>query len=229
MATQYVVHHLARVGSTQDEARSRYDGDPCLVTAAVQVAGRGRAGAGWRNATEALAASLAVEPQWPASSVALLTLVAGLAARSALGAGFSLKWPNDVVDSTGAKVAGILAERMDELVVIGLGVNLYWPDPPAGMAAVHASRPEHGEGPRLAESWAGHLLTHIAAGPARWDRSGYEAASATIGETVEWDGGGPARAIGVDPGGGLIVESAGGRQVLRSGQVRHVRTTTLSD
>lgn len=229
MATQYVVYHLARVGSTQDEARTRYDGHPCLVTAAAQDAGRGRAGAGWLNATRALAASLAVEPRWPDARAALLTLAAGLAVRSALGSGFRLKWPNDVVDSTGAKVAGILAERADGLVVIGIGVNLYWPDAPAGMAGVYEAGPDEHAGVRLAEAWAGHLLGHIEAGPDGWDRPGYEAASATLGEMVEWDGGGPARAVGIDEGGGLIVESAAGRQVLRAGQVRHVRPTTLSD
>lgn len=229
MATQYVVHHLARVGSTQDEARSRYEGRPCLVTAGAQDAGRGRSGSGWLNATDALAASLAVEPYWPPDDLPLLTLIAGLAARSALGGDFRLKWPNDVVDARDGKVAGILAERQADLVVIGMGVNLFWPDAPNGIAAVYRDPPPRDEALRVAESWATRLLEHISTGPADWDRSGYEQASATIGATVEWDGGGPARAVGVDQAGGLIVESPAGRAVLRSGRVRHIRPTTLSD
>ena len=39
------------------------------------------------------------------------------------GAGISLKWPNDLL-SGGAKLAGILLERLDDAVIIGFGVNL---------------------------------------------------------------------------------------------------------
>ncbi len=229
MATHYVVHHLDRVVSTQDEARNRYAGVPCLVTATGQDAGRGRGGAEWLNASRALAASLAFEPSWPEQQVPLITLVAGLSAHRVLGTHLRLKWPNDVVTESGDKVAGLLAERTGDLVIAGLGVNLFWPSPPDGMGAVHDSDPGREEAIRVATAWAEDLVAELAAGPGGFLPSEYEEASATIGSVITWDGGGPATAVGIDDDGGLIVDGAEGRHVLRSGRVRSVRPTTLTD
>ncbi len=57
-----------------------------------------------------------------------LSLVAGLALIEAVDAAvpgqpLMLKWPNDLLLG-GAKLAGILLERQDDRVVIGIGVNL---------------------------------------------------------------------------------------------------------
>ncbi|MBT8203344.1 MAG: hypothetical protein KJO87_08575 [Acidimicrobiia bacterium] len=229
MATDYVADHRARVVSTQDEARRAFAGTPLLVTATDQTGGRGRRGASWLNATRALAASLAFRPAWPDEQVPLVTLVAGLAAQRTLGSGLLLKWPNDLVRDDGRKVAGLLAERTADVVVMGMGVNLYWPDAPPGMAGLYADDPGDGVGTVLAESWARRLLEETAAGPGSWDPGAYIAVSATVGTTVTWDGGGPGDAIGVDDSGGLIVRTRDGSRVLRSGEVRTVRTTTLSE
>ena len=207
MATEYVAHHLDRVASTQDEARTRFSGVPCLVTAAEQRAGRGRSGAEWMNAPRAVAA--------------------GLAARSVLADHLRLKWPNDVVTPSGDKVAGLLAERTGDLVILGLGANLFWPDAPPGVAAVATTDPGP-EAPRvLAMHWAESVLAAVQAGPESWGRAEYRAASATIGTHIAWDGGGPGRAVDIDEEGGLVVETAGGLLTLRSGRVRSVRPTTL--
>jgi BirA family biotin operon repressor/biotin-[acetyl-CoA-carboxylase] ligase len=229
LATEYVVVHRDRVVSTQDEARDRFTGAPCLVTAAGQEAGRGRSGTEWINAPRALAASVAFIPGWPPESIPLLTLVAGLAARRALGPTHLLKWPNDVVTPAGDKVAGLLAERTGDLVVIGLGANLYWPSPPAGVSAIAPADPGPGAGPAIAVNWVEGLLAAVATGPDGWGAAEYRESSATIGRPVVWDGGGPAVAVDVDDTGGLVVESGGVRQVLRSGRVRSVRPTTLTD
>lgn len=229
MATDYVAHHLDRVGSTQDLARDLFESRPVLVTAVAQEHGRGRAGSGWLNAPRALAASVAMRLDWPDSHLGLVTLVAGLAGRAALSSDLMLKWPNDVVDRRDGKVAGLLAERVENVIVIGMGVNLFWPDPPDGVAAVFEQEPDANVGPVIAEEWAGDLLRRLAGGPDAWDRDEYEEASATIGREVAWDDGGAAKAVGIDPTGGLIVERHGRRDILRSGRVRHVRPTTLTD
>jgi BirA family biotin operon repressor/biotin-[acetyl-CoA-carboxylase] ligase len=200
-----------------------------LVTAAAQDAGRGRSGAEWINAPRALAASLAFVPGWPPARIPLLTLVAGLAARNALGPIHRLKWPNDVVGPAGDKVAGLLAERAGDLVVIGLGVNLFWPDPPFGITALATADPGPDAGPAIAVEWAEELLTAVAAGPDEWGAAEYRNCSATIGQTVTWEDGGSGVAVDIDDAGGLVVESGGIRQVLRSGRVRSVRPTTLTD
>ncbi len=229
MATDYVVHHLDRVASTQDEARTRFAGVPCLVTATEQASGRGRAGASWLNADRSIAASLALTLEWPHEQFPLLTLVGGLAARNLFGDSFRLKWPNDVVTPDGAKVAGLLTEHIDEVVIIGLGANLYWADPPDGAAAVMASDPGPEQPRALAGQWVEEMLEAVAAGPADWGLAEYRACSATLGTMVTWDDGGPAVAVDVADDGGLVVESNGNRQVLRSGQVRTVRAATLTD
>ncbi|MEE9472934.1 MAG: hypothetical protein V3V82_03005 [Acidimicrobiia bacterium] len=227
MATEYVANHLDRVASTQDEARSRYAGLPRLVTAAFQEQGRGRSGSTWLNAPRALAASLAFPVAWPAETIPLLTLIAGMAARGVLNEELRFKWPNDLVQESGGKVAGLLAEMSGELVVIGLGANLYWPEPPLGMAALASADPGAATAPRIAERWAELLLAGVASGPELWDRDGYRVNCVTLGTDVTWDGGGKGRAVDIDEAGGLIVETPGGLTTLRSGRVSEVRPATV--
>ncbi len=58
-----------------------------------------------------------------------LALVAGLAVHGAVSKHLPppiqpmLKWPNDLMVK-GAKIAGILLERLEDVVVVGIGVNL---------------------------------------------------------------------------------------------------------
>jgi BirA family biotin operon repressor/biotin-[acetyl-CoA-carboxylase] ligase len=214
------------VSSTQDEARLRFEDRPVLVTAAVQTAGRGRSGRHWENAARALAASLALVPPFPRAAWPTIPLTAGLAARSVLGESLGLKWPNDVVDAAGNKVAGLLVESDHELVVIGIGVNLWWPDPPAGAAAVFGTDPGPGSGAVIAERWAADLIGRLSDG-AGWGHAEYRAACVTIGSDVTWEPAGSGRAVDVDATGRLVVERAGGRTALGSGEVRMVRTATL--
>ncbi len=227
MATEYDARHLGRVGSTQDEARRGFSGTPLLVTATAQEHGRGRGGATWINAPRALAASLALPLAWPAESLPVVTLMAGLAGRDALSDELRLKWPNDLVDETGSKVGGLLAERSDELVVVGLGANLYWPDPPPEMAGLFPTDPGDAAPPAIAESWARSLLASVETGPRGWDRDGYRQHCVTVNACVTWDGGGKGRAVDVDEDGGLVVEAEDGLITLRSGQVTEVRTATV--
>src|SRR3990172_3607119 len=87
MATPFTVVALEVVDSTQDEARHRFSGDPLVVIAVAQRAGRGRTGTTWEAAPRAVAASLAWEPEWPESGLARLTPVAALAALALIGGG----------------------------------------------------------------------------------------------------------------------------------------------
>ena len=120
-----------------------------------------------------------------AHRIPLITLVAGLSARRVLGDEVLLKWPNDVVSSAGDKVAGLLAERTDGLVVVGLGVNLYWPDAPDGMGALYRDDPGPEAAPAIAVAWAEDLFAELAAGPEGFLPAEYEQVSTTIGATQE--------------------------------------------
>lgn len=215
------------MSSTQDEARRRFTGDPLLVVATSQTAGRGRWGRTWENAPRSLAASLAFRPARAQADWPTIPLVAGLAARSVLGAGLRLKWPNDVVDTAGRKLAGLLVESDPSVVVVGLGVNLWWPDPPPGVGAVFDEDPGGASAVLLAGQWAGELLARLGGDADGWGRVEYREACSTLGTDVSWEPGGSGRAVDVDEHGGLVVDTPGGRVVITTGEVRTVRTATL--
>ena len=221
MATPLTAVHLDVVSSTQDEARQRFAGRPVLVSAATQTAGRGRTGAGWETAPRALAVSLAWRPTWPAEAVARLTLVSALAALDGFGGDVGVKWPNDLMVGD-RKVGGILTERSGDVVVTGLGANLYWPQPPPGYGALHETDPGAAAAAHLAEAWGVRVLERAGAGPDEWGRSEYRARCLTIGRRIAWEPDGEGVAVGIAPGGGLIVVTGAGEVVLESGAVRVV-------
>ncbi len=223
MATPPSFIHLAQAASTQDEARHGFAGVPLLVTAARQTSGRGRSGAVWETADRAIAASLAFAPGWTEADWPLIPAVAGLAALDVLGERARLEWPNDVMVG-GVKVAGILVEAAGGVVVAGLGVNLWWPEPVARAGALFESDPGPDAGPLLAERWATRLLDRLDGPAGEWGRAEYESRCTLIGTDVTWEPGGAGRAVGIGDRGGLIVETPAGRTVLDSGVVRSVRS-----
>lgn len=94
----------------------------------MQEAGRGRQGRQWLTRRGNLFGSTLVELQTDDPPPQSLSLVAGLAVIEVVDAALPglplmLKWPNDLL-LDGAKLAGILLERADRRVVIGIGVNL---------------------------------------------------------------------------------------------------------
>ena len=225
MATPYVTIVRNVVASTQDLAASELSrsGRPVLVVAREQTSGRGRSGRVWHQAPQAVAASFA----FPTEGVGVgdaFSLTVGLAVREAIkattGVEVGLKWPNDIqVD--GRKVGGILVEMDEQRVVVGCGLNLVWPDPPEGIGALLTSSPSPDLARILSEGWVERVLS---AGDS-WDREAYVQACTTIGTRVTWEPGGTGMAVGVDQDGGLVVDSPEGRRVLRSGEVRAVRTS----
>lgn len=226
MATPYVFYSDVEVTSTQDLARSAHNGETVVWMAARQTSGRGRAGREWLTADEAIAVSVAFVPTWPVEFWPALSLVAGLSALSALEAhGVSdvgLKWPNDVVSDRG-KLGGILAEVSGALAVIGLGLNLYWPNAPEAMAGVWTTPPADGFREALALRFAEDFLERSELEPARWGVEEYRSRCRTVGREIVWQPHGSGRAVDIAADGGLVVESDGSRQVLRSGEVWEIR------
>jgi BirA family biotin operon repressor/biotin-[acetyl-CoA-carboxylase] ligase len=233
LATPYATVVLNTVGSTQDEARQRafVAGEATLVVAQQQVEGRGRSGRVWLEAPRAMYSSLAFRPGWAPEVRPRLTLVAGLAVRRALAALTptqpDLKWPNDLVTSAG-KIGGILTEAEGDWVVIGCGVNLWWPDAPTGIAAACPDDP----GPELAENigneWAGTVIETVARDPVDWGVEEYRKACVTLDEAIRWEPNGSGVAVDIDAGGGLVVSTAAGRRVLTSGEVALIRPATVA-
>ena len=103
------------------------DPEGAVVAAEHQTAGRGRLGRRWEApAGTAITASVMLRP--PAGAqIQQLSLVAGLAVaetvEDALQLSAQIKWPNDVMVNR-RKVAGVLAEARDGIVVLGIGLNV---------------------------------------------------------------------------------------------------------
>jgi BirA family transcriptional regulator, biotin operon repressor / biotin---[acetyl-CoA-carboxylase] ligase len=94
-----------------------------VAVAEHQTAGRGRLGRVWVDEPgSGLAISIVLRPRLPVVRWPELTLVAARAVADAIGPEATIKDPNDVLVA-GRKVAGILAEASDR-VVLGIGVNV---------------------------------------------------------------------------------------------------------
>lgn len=99
-----------------------------------QTGGKGRQGRAWDSPPGNLYASTLVRLRPGDPPAATLALVAAVALEEAvrvfLPTGATIKWPNDLLVD-GAKLSGILLERADDAIVIGIGVNLaYHPNLP---------------------------------------------------------------------------------------------------
>lgn len=102
-----------------------------------QSGGRGRMGRTWHSGLgSALTFSLLWRFNHGLASLSGLSLAIGIALLRALHSlsikDLQLKWPNDVLDAHGAKLAGILVEAQGDMlgpasVVIGIGLNLRLP------------------------------------------------------------------------------------------------------
>ena len=101
--------------------------DGCWLRAGRQTGGRGRMGRNWESPAGNLYCSTLVrvtagDP--PAHTLALVAANAVHALVAPLCAGSArIKWPNDILVD-GAKIAGILLERVGDAVVVGIGVNV---------------------------------------------------------------------------------------------------------
>jgi BirA family biotin operon repressor/biotin-[acetyl-CoA-carboxylase] ligase len=155
-AAGYRLLSLEATSSTNDDAlKAARAGDPgrLWITAAEQLAGRGRHGRQWSSPQGNLYVSLLLIDPCEVAVAPQLGFVASLALHEAVeevtGIGapnLSLKWPNDLL-LDGAKVSGLLLEghRLPAngslAIVIGLGVNVAFaptetPYPAVALAAV---------------------------------------------------------------------------------------------
>lgn len=131
------IHTYSTVDSTNTKAKELAEaGSPggTLVVAEQQSAGKGRRGRGWESpAGSGIFMSLLLKPDIDPNNASMLTLVAALAAASAItdvtGEPAGIKWPNDIV-MQGKKVCGILTEMSAQFdyinhIVIGIGINVH--------------------------------------------------------------------------------------------------------
>ena len=125
--------HLAECVSTNDEARdwaresAAFAPSGALVSGDSQTRGRGQRGREWQGGVgDSALLSYIYRPE-STSEIRELGLVTALAVADALTVGTSLspqiKWPNDILLDH-HKVAGILVEAADGVVILGIGINV---------------------------------------------------------------------------------------------------------
>ncbi len=200
-----------------------------MVVADFQTAGRGRLGRTWTApAGSSLLLSVVLRPDTAPERWPLISLAAGVAVcecLAGLGLGPGLKWPNDVLLGD-RKVAGILAEAAEGVVILGIGINVGRVEFPEEIASTATSL----------ENFSGRAFNrlHVLSGltgklsglveaPPEGVPAGYREWSRTLGREVRVDLGTgfiEDRAVDIDPFGGLVL--AGGR-VVRAGDVVQVR------
>lgn len=226
---------LPEVGSTNAELRALAADSPSgtWVVAGHQTAGRGRRGRSWLALSEgALALSILLRPSLPLARLPLVVLAAGVATAEACGPAFRLKWPNDLLDLEGRKIAGILAEA--ELlpgggldwVIIGIGINVGIA--PTGPFRAGCLADVLGEAPDRA-SLAADLVGRVIAEVERGSRDpaavleAWRRVDGTLGRRVRVEGV-DGVAVGLGPDGSLEIEDDAGRtHRILAGDVEMVR------
>lgn len=242
------IRWVAETGSTNADAMAlAREGAPegVVVVADHQTAGRGRAGRTWTAPPGAgLLVSVVLRP--PDAVLDLCTMAVGLSAAEAVEAmaGFAprLKWPNDLVwpgdgSAPDRKLAGILAEAdaHPAAVVVGIGINVSWPDElPEDLAEVAVACNHVTATPVDREDLLIALLERLGprygalvAGERGSLLDEWRARSATLGRSVrvilghaEIEG----TAVDVTDDGHLVVDTtAGHRRTFAVGDVVHLR------
>lgn len=252
-AALLTIRSVASTGSTNADLLAEAQADPAAMqptalVAAIQTAGRGRAGRVWHSAPDAtLTFSLAWRFERTVQQLAGLPLAIGVAladALAALGQPVALKWPNDIL-LDGAKLAGVLIETAGNKstsrqpdgygagnltwAVIGIGLNLALPAAlaahlqrsVASAAALHAME---------REQLLATLLDHLTAALFAFEQDGFAAFQerwnrqhAFAGQAVNILDNGivlqQGVACGVDAGGRLLLETSSGTVAVMAGDV----------
>ena len=236
------------IGSTNDRAWDllRQGEEGTAVVADLQTAGRGRRGRTWSSPRGLnLMVSVGIRPSLSAADAWLLGAATALAVleacasalRASEGKELALRWPNDVVDPTGRKVAGLLLEtalsgNLVSEAVLGAGINVNWANAEMPAELVDRATSLIDLGGRLLDrvDLLGRYLAALAdevvaleAGESPLER--YRAASWLTGRNVSVSAGervisGRVHGIGAD--GSLEIETPGGFVGVAYGEVVHV-------
>lgn len=234
------IRTVAQTGSTNADllalARSG-SSEGTWLRAERQTAGRGRLGRSWESPGGNLYASTLVRSRPTDPCLATLALVAAVALEESVAIyltlgdartmKLALKWPNDLL-LDGAKLSGILLERIDDAVVIGFGINLAshpaLKDRPTTSLAAHGiSVPPERFVETLAETfarWVGRWRGEgLAVVRDRWLDRAHPlgiALRVRLPDDTSLNG----LFDGLDAGGALILRLAGGeRHVIHAGDV----------
>jgi BirA family biotin operon repressor/biotin-[acetyl-CoA-carboxylase] ligase len=237
------VQVVDQTGSTNADlvaAAARGAASGTVLAAELQTGGRGRQDRSWvAPPRSGLTFSVLLRPaSVPAGRWGWFPLLAGLAVAEPLhrlgGLDVRLKWPNDVLVGE-RKLAGILAERAGDALVIGIGINVSLraeelPVETATSLAIEESEVTDRD-PVLRAVLRALADRYEAfcelAGADEQLVEDYRAACATLGRDVRvaLPGGVmlEGTAVDIDADGRLLVETGAGREAVGAGDVLHVR------
>ena len=195
-----------------------------MAATELQTRGRGRQGRVWEAPRgSSVLCSVLLRPP-PGPEIAQLSLLGGLATAEAVERGAQIKWPNDVLVA-GRKVAGVLAEALEGVVVLGIGINVNQeqtelPEGAASLRTIDGAALERA-------SILARLLERLEHHYDRWREHGLDTAHEALaardflrGRAVAVDGI-PGTAVGISRAGALEVELEGERREVRSGEVTY--------
>ena len=194
--------------NTQEYALSELLSEPILVISYSQEKGKGTSKRTWLNADQALACSLAVKQEDIEVKHTLIPLLSGYVFTEVLkDINLSLKWPNDIVLNN-LKVGGILVEKSEKNICIGMGINYFWEKPEIpGAGSIFTKKQKDSLINLHAEKWASEVLSSFSKN--NFDLDKYKQKLQTLGKIVEYpEGRGWAEDINED--GSLKIKSTDG-------------------
>lgn len=194
--------------NTQEYALSELSSEPILVISYSQEKGKGTSNRTWLNADQALACSLAVKQEDIKLNHTLIPLLSGYVFTEVLkDINLSLKWPNDIILKN-LKVGGILVEKSENNICIGMGINYFWDKPEVpGAGSIFTKKQKDSLINSHAEQWASKTLSSLSKN--NFDLDKYKQKLQTLGKIVEYpEGRGWAEDINED--GSLKIKSTDG-------------------
>ena len=197
--------------NTQEFALSELSSEPILVISYSQEKGKGTSNRTWLNADQALACSLAVKQEDIKLKHTLIPLLSGYFFTEILkDIKISLKWPNDIVLNN-LKVGGILVEKSENKICIGMGINYFWEKPEIpGAGSIFTKKQDDALINLHAEKWASDVLSSLV--EKNFDLSRYKQKLQTLGKIVEYpEGRGWAEDINED--GSLKIKTTDGEYI----------------
>ena len=197
--------------NTQEFALSELTSEPILVISYTQEKGKGTSNRTWLNADQALACSLAVKQEDIKLKHTLIPLLSGYLFTEVLkDINLRLKWPNDIILNN-LKVGGILVEKSENKICIGMGINYFWEKPEIlGAGSIFTKKQEDSLINLHAEKWASDVLSSLL--EKNFNLGTYKKKLQTLGKIVEYpEGRGWAEDINED--GSLKIKSTDGEYI----------------
>ena len=232
----YEVTWYDTLASTNEHARELLepgDADRLLVIAERQTAGRGRRGRQWSSPTGGIWASVGDGRHLPVDTAWIEQLAMAVAVADAthtLGVDSAIKWPNDVNDAHGRKLAGILLNtrsagdtRTRTICGVGINANVDASTLPEGSMSLQTLAGPIRRAPFLAHVI--HTFEQLRTDPAS-TLAMWSSHSETVGRTVRVetpDGSHTGIAKGLDDAGALVIETRQGTQTISLGHCERLR------